>query len=208
MTALAGDTFPLLRAPPKAALRTTLRRRRAGLSAARRRRWAQRAAAHLQRWAAFRNARQVGVYLAVRSELSAAPLIKLLQRSGRRVWVPVVGAGGAMRFAPLRPGARLRRDALGLPRPMLARPLRAARALDLIVLPLVGFDAQGRRLGAGGGYYDRALGGAGARRPRLVGLAYALQETAAVPAEAWDVALDAVVTERGLRRFQRAPTGS
>jgi 5-formyltetrahydrofolate cyclo-ligase len=205
MTALAGDTFPFPHAPPtKAALRTTLRRQRASLPLGQRRRHARRAAAHLGRWATLRGARDIGVYLAVRSEISAGPLIEWLWRAGRRTWVPVVGAGGRMRFAPLRPGARLRIGPLGLARPASARPLRTARALDLIVLPLVGFDAQGHRLGAGGGYYDRALGTACGRRPLLVGLAYAIQQIPAIPAEPWDVALDAVATERGLRRFRRS----
>ncbi len=71
-----------------------------------------------------------------------------------------------------------------------------------MVLPVLGFDAQGRRLGNGGGYYDRALAAPrAARRPLLLGYAYAVQEVPEIPAEPWDVKLDAVVTERGLRRF-------
>lgn len=200
----AGERGALSQEPPaqlKAELRHRLRRLRSSIPAARRRHCQRQAALKLLRWRRLRQARDISVYLSVRSELSTALLIELLLRRRRRVWVPVAGAGGRMRFAPLRHGGKLRTGTLRLPRPVRSRPLRPARSLDLVVLPLLGFDAQGRRLGNGGGYYDRALGG-GAARPLRVGYAYAAQEVAAVPAEPWDVKLDAVVTERGLRRFR------
>jgi 5-formyltetrahydrofolate cyclo-ligase len=146
-------------------------------------------------------ARDVAVYLSVRSELSTAPLISRLQRRGRRLWAPLTLGGGRMRFAPLRPHGSLRRGPLGLPQPSRKRPLRTARQMDLVLVPLLGFDARGRRLGNGGGWYDRALAAARqGRRPWLVGYAFAAQETGSVPAEPWDVRLDAVITERGMRR--------
>jgi 5-formyltetrahydrofolate cyclo-ligase len=201
--AIGGVRGALSQASPaqlKTELRRQLRRLRSAIPKSARRHCQRRAALHLLRWRRLRQAREVAVYLSVRSELSTAALIELLLRRRRRLWVPLTGPGGSMRFAPLRRGARLRRDPLGLPRPLKARPLRSARGLDLVVLPLLGFDAQGRRLGNGGGYYDRALAAASAR-PLRVGYAYAAQEVAAVPAEPWDVRLDAVVTERGLRLF-------
>jgi 5-formyltetrahydrofolate cyclo-ligase len=120
------------------------------------------------------------------------------------VWAPVIAPGSRrMRFAPLRRCTCLRRGALGLPQPVPARPLRGARGLDLVILPLLGFDARGGRLGNGGGYYDRALAGPRAgRRPLRLGHAYAAQELPKVPAETWDLRLDAVLTERGIRRFR------
>jgi 5-formyltetrahydrofolate cyclo-ligase len=99
-----------------------------------------------------------------------------------------------MRFARFAPPLRQSRYGIAEPRG-LRRPPR----LDLVVLPLVAFDAAGRRLGMGGGYYDRWL----ARHPRLrrVGYAYAAQEVDRVPAGVQDMQLDAVVTEAGLRLF-------
>ncbi|MGH8446644.1 MAG: 5-formyltetrahydrofolate cyclo-ligase, partial [Solimonas sp.] len=68
--------------------------------------------------------------------------------------------------------------------------------LDAILLPLLGFDAHGNRLGTGGGYYDRWLARPRvAQRPRYLGYAYALQQIERVPREPWDVRLDAVITE-------------
>lgn len=224
MTAPAGDTLPLPRdrqpeaadrhTPPAAApelalaaqkleLRTRLRRLRSAIPKTRRLHCQRRAALHLLRWRRLRQARHIAVYLSVRSELSTAALIERLLRRRHRLWAPVTTPGQRMRFAPLQRGGKLRRDALGLPRPARARPLKSLRGMDLVVLPLLGFDSRGHRLGAGGGYYDRALAGTGpTRRPWLVGYAYAAQEVAAVPAEPWDVKLDAAVTERGLRRFR------
>jgi 5-formyltetrahydrofolate cyclo-ligase len=121
----------------------------------------------------------------------------LLRRHGCRVYVPRL-AGGGLRFVPLRGALRANRF-------HIAEPVGAGRPprLDLIVLPLVAFDGSGRRLGMGGGYYDRWLARARPwRRPLRVGLAFAAQEVPAVPAGARDARLDAVVTERGSRRFR------
>jgi 5-formyltetrahydrofolate cyclo-ligase len=146
-------------------------------------------------------ARRVGVYLAVGSELSTAPLISGLLRRGSSVWVPAADRSGGMRFLQLRANARLRPDALGVPRPACARITRTAATLDLLILPLLAYDQAGTRLGSGGGYYDRALAGKPRfRPPKLIGYAFAEQLVSAVPVEPWDVRLDAVVSSRGCRR--------
>ena len=75
----------------------------------------------------------------------------------------------------------------------------------MIVAPLVAFDFQGRRLGMGGGFYDRTLAfltrGSRGRRPHFIALAYEIQKIAELPSDAWDVHLDAVVTESETYRF-------
>lgn len=73
---------------------------------------------------------------------------------------------------------------------------------NLVLVPLLAFDARGHRLGYGGGYYDRTLSGLRAAGPvAAIGIAYARQEIAAIPYEANDQRLDMVLTELGLRRF-------
>ena len=71
-------------------------------------------------------------------------------------------------------------------------------AMAVILLPLLGFTRSGQRLGMGGGYYDRSLAFRieQAAPPLLIGVGYAFQELDCLPGEAWDVTLDAVVTER------------
>ena len=78
------------------------------------------------------------------------------------------------------------------------------RSLDLILVPLVAFDANGQRVGMGGGFYDRTLGKARInstwKRPYLIGIAHELQRVPAIAVQPWDVQMDAVVTEAGVYR--------
>jgi len=84
--------------------------------------------------------------------------------------------------------------------------LMNARWLHVLIVPLVGFDDNGNRLGMGGGYYDATLSFLRRRRiwrkPFLIGLAYECQRAARIPSETWDIRLDAVLTETGLTRFR------
>lgn len=75
---------------------------------------------------------------------------------------------------------------------------------DVILMPLLGFDRHGTRLGYGGGYYDRTLA-ALKKRPRLIGFAFALQEIDTIPRDTHDVPLDLIITEDGVRSFEKAP---
>ena len=106
-----------------------------------------------------------------------------------------------MRF--VRMHGRGRTNRLGIMEPEGGRSI-GARWLDVVFVPLVGFDARGVRLGAGGGYYDRAFEFRRWRTtwhtPRLIGLAYAFQQLEAIIPAAHDVLLDAVVTEKGVVR--------
>jgi 5-formyltetrahydrofolate cyclo-ligase len=193
MTAQAGDTTQL-----KRALRRELRSRRACVAASARQRAAERAAAVLARTRNWQCARHIGIYLAVGSELPTAALIKRALRQGKKLYVPRVGARGSMRFVAWHPGMRLRTNRHGIGEPPLAR-LRPWRKLDLIIVPLLGFDRCGYRLGAGGGYYDRLFARRRISYPPCLGWALALQEVAAVPRDPWDRRLDGIVTERGMR---------
>jgi len=206
MTAQAGDTFSYSdAAAQRRLLRTQLRRLRAQLPQSQRSLAALRAARHAMQWRALRRARHIAVYLHAGSELRTHRLITALQRGGHAVYVPLVDARRRMRFVQLRPGARLRSDALGLRVPAQQRPLRTARQLQAVIAPLVGYTAQGARLGAGGGYYDRSfafrIGTAGL--PRLYGCGYALQAVPTLHSEPWDVPMDALFGDFSVRRCRR-----
>lgn len=201
MTAHAGDTPDNPESLPKSQWRRLLQRRRASLDTAVRRRCAQRCSEHLMRALRRRRARSVAVYLACGAELSTSALIAQLHGAGLRVFVPRL-RGNAMRLLRLRKGAPLRRNRFGIAEPVGARGRVPLNRIDALVMPLIAFDARGRRLGTGGGYYDRLLAAVRTRRrPWRVGYAYALQQVAALPDEAWDVPLHAVCTEHGLQRF-------
>lgn len=121
------------------------------------------------------------------------PLLDALDAEGRALALPVVEAPGRpLGFRRWRPGDPLVRGPSGTRHPAADVPL----APDIILVPLVAFDGSCRRLGRGGGFYDRTL----AARPgaRAIGFAEAAREVPAVPVAAHDRALDAIATERGI----------
>ncbi len=111
--------------------------------------------------------------------------------------LPVL-SGDVLRFAPWRPGQPLTANRYGIPEPDVADgDTLAAEQMALVVAPLVGFDAQARRLGMGGGWYDRSFAFRQARPapPWLVGVGFAAQQVESLPVQAWDVGVDAICTE-------------
>ncbi|MBO9708609.1 MAG: 5-formyltetrahydrofolate cyclo-ligase [Caulobacter sp.] len=134
------------------------------------------------------------LYVALGSELDPRTLAEALAAQGWTLALPSVeGAQRAMVFRRWAPGQPLTRDAIGMTAPEPSSPLVEP---DLVVAPLLAFDRRGRRLGQGGGYYDRALEALRARREVFVlGLAYVGQETHGLPNEPHDQGLDAILTE-------------
>lgn len=189
--------------PTRAQLRAELRARRAALKPGERLAAADAVARHLGERDELRQPGYIGGYWAVNGEL---PLHAVqLRLAPGQVWcLPVVQADGGLRFAPWRAGDPLVPNRYGIPEPDTAATL-APQDLSLVLLPLLGFDRRGARLGMGGGYYDRAFS---FRRdlpapPRLIGVGYACQELPALPAEAWDVHLDGVATEHAFLTIAR-----
>jgi 5-formyltetrahydrofolate cyclo-ligase len=189
------------------ALRRAARAARRAIAPAERMAAGKSAAAALAATLLLRAGKRIAFYAPLREEFPAAALIALARRRGCQVYLPVIAQRrlAQLRFAPLGDDIRdLRRNAFGVLEPAAPRTAWCRAAdLDIVCLPLVAFDAAGHRLGMGGGFYDRALAGALAGHPLKLGLAFACQEVASVPRRAWDVPLDAVLTEHGLRRFSR-----
>jgi len=182
-------------------LRARLRAQRRAVSPAQRALAAARAARNADRSLHLAAGKRIAVYTAVAGELDAAPLIALAQHRGCRIYLPRIDrrqSSRSMRFVEL--GGELRENRYGIGEPEGAATL-PARWLDLVFLPLVGFDSRGVRLGTGGGFYDRAFAYRQLRslwrRPRLVGFAYAFQQVASLSAAPHDVLMDAVVTDEG-----------
>lgn len=143
----------------------------------------------------------VAGYWPIRDEMDVMSLIARLMDSGQPVCLPVVlGDELPLEMRMWQEGAPLYEAGYGT----LAPPDDAPRAEpDVILMPLLGFDRRGTRLGYGGGYYDRTLAKL-KKRPRLIGFAFALQEIDLIPREPHDVPLDVIVTENGVRRFEKA----
>lgn len=190
---------------PLKALRRQLRAARRLLSQRDQRLHAAALALVLGRSLTFRRARRIAAYWPADGELDPHPLLAHTHHRARRDFLPVLRPGRQRRlwFAPHAPGAPLKANRLGIPEPRGGRPT-PPWALDLILVPLVGFDADCNRLGMGGGYYDRTLsflrGRTHWRRPRLIGIAHECQRVARLTPRPWDVPLDAVATERRVYR--------
>jgi 5-formyltetrahydrofolate cyclo-ligase len=183
-----------------------MRRLRAALIPAERAAAARAVAQHVARNVRLARGAKVGAYLATRFELDTAPLLVLARKRGWRIFVPVIVSlrGARMRFVPLSADLRINRFGIAEPR---ARGITgiAPRWLDLVFVPLLAVGPNGERLGAGAGFYDRAFGHRRSRRawrkPELVGIAFECQRIPQLTAASWDVALDGLITERGIYRF-------
>lgn len=201
MTAQAGDT-PNHSSRRKSALRHALRQKRDAISPEDAQAAALAAACHLAGSVWLRRARHIALYLDYGSELGTSTLIDALLGEDKQVYVPRVAQNQRMRFLQLRADMPLRLNRFGIAEPAGRSRERGARRMDVIVLPLLGFDGAGHRLGSGGGYYDRALAAPRPfRKPLLVGYGYEVQKVSAIPAEPWDIKLDAVATESGIYKF-------
>jgi 5-formyltetrahydrofolate cyclo-ligase len=191
----------------KAKLRKHMRAQRRSLSAADHGRRSSLAAKAIAGLPMFKAGKRVALYLPFDRETDTAALIAAARRRGVRLFVPVIvdRRHSRIRFYPL--GGKTRRGVFGIAVPARTDRPMPPRWLDLIVIPLVGVDAAGRRLGMGGGFYDRALEFRRRRRhwpgPRLVGLAFDCQRTESAFAEPWDVNLDSLATESGLKHYSR-----
>lgn len=196
----------------KPALRRALRARRRMIRGRAARMAAAIAAVRVTRLPHWRRAGHVALYHPADGEINTRPLIEAAWRAGKQVYLPCIArprgapgqdvrrrAGGLV-FRHYAPGTPLRAGAFGIAAPVGPRASRRPVAgIDLLIMPLVGFDAAGHRLGMGGGFYDRTLAGRGRqRRPRTLGLAYAGQQQPVIPHDPWDHPLDLVVTDRAV----------
>jgi 5-formyltetrahydrofolate cyclo-ligase len=149
----------------------------------------------------FTDARVAG-YWASNGELPLNVAIPPLAAREQQFLLPVVGADRQLRFAPWQAGDAVQPNRHGIPEPVAPATWLAPFQLDLVLVPLLGFDRRGHRLGYGGGYYDRSCAFLKDQirptEPLLVGIGYAFQELDAIDAEPWDVALDFIATEREL----------
>jgi 5-formyltetrahydrofolate cyclo-ligase len=158
--------------------------------------WRARIDAHLQRSFADLVHGVVAFCWPYRGEYDARHFAAQLRRLGATTALPVVVAAGApLIFRRWYPGVTLKDGPLGIPYPEHSEVLTP----DHVLLPVLGWDAGGYRLGYGGGFFDRTLA-ALPRRPRVIGLGYELQYLPTIHPQPHDIPLDFIVTERGVHR--------
>ena len=143
----------------------------------------------------------VAGYSPIRSELDPTPLMQTLAAKGARLALPVITQRGqSLRFRVWHVGDRLLPGSLGIPEPS---PAAAEIVPDIVLVPLAAFDRIGHRIGYGAGHYDRTLAQLHKSKGfAAIGLAFAGQEVATVPALQHDVPLDYVLTETKVFDFR------
>jgi 5-formyltetrahydrofolate cyclo-ligase len=184
--------------------RKRLRAARAALPAAVRRAAERAIARHLEHSGLIAPGSSIAGYAALGAEISCDAALRLAEQRHCRLYLPRIThwRKRQMRFVAVT--GRWQRNRYGIAEPQGAT-YATVRSLHVILVPLVGVDARGNRLGMGAGFYDRALScllASGWRRPILVGIAHSCQQVAQLRAEPHDVPLDALVTERGMIFFR------
>lgn len=187
----------------KKRLRRDLRQRRRALAGTHRRHADARICTNLRRLHAYRQAEKVTTFLPFDGEPSLESLARDSCTRTKTFFAPVI-AKLNMGFVRIHAKHTMRNNSLGIEEP-IGRVLWSPRFLDLVLMPLVGFDGAGNRLGMGGGYYDRHFSflreRENFRKPRLLGIAYHFQEVPKLVPDEWDVPLWGIVTDREARIF-------
>lgn len=183
-------------------LRQTLRTQRSQLNAAERIDYALKITSIVFQQDFFSNSQHIACYWPFECEIATQFIISKLWGLNKQCYLPVIEhSSKELQFYQYQQDSELAANKYGIAEP-IPEPGNhiLPQQLDLVLLPIVAFDIQGHRLGTGGGYYDRTFKflniASRPLKPRLIGLGYEFQKVDALPAQAWDVTLDAIITEQ------------
>lgn len=185
----------------KLAIRKKIRELRAGVSSDDRVIAAQSAAKILAEHPLFKNARHIACYHSYGDEFQTATLIEAVWAANKICYLPVLGDAKSLQFVRYRRHDELQLNQYSIPEPVETQYRIPAEKLDLVITPLVAFDRQGNRIGTGGGFYDHTfafLFNKPAQAPFMLGVGYSFQECQGILADAWDISLNGVLTEKEL----------
>jgi 5-formyltetrahydrofolate cyclo-ligase len=190
----------------KATTRRNIRKRREELSGEKQQTISRNIASRILASQVFSNAEHIAIYLPVSGEADPTTLTKHASATCKHFYLPVIATHeNSLLFAPLHSDTCFEPNRFNIPEPVChPDELLPANQLDLVLMPLVGFDMCGNRLGMGGGFYDRTFAFKKQNRespPLLIGYAYAFQQIEKLDAESWDVPLDGITTEKNLTLF-------
>ena len=184
------------------ALRQQLRQRRKDLADNQQVIAAKQLCRHLLRLDCFQKSNHIAIYQAFNGEISLQFFITEAIAQGKQCYLPLLpdSLDEPLQFAHYQPEASMHQNRYGIAEPDFASEpskIIEIEKIDLVLMPLVGFDHQGTRLGMGGGYYDRTFA---QRSPHqmLIGVAHQCQQVEYLPCRDWDVPVDKVVTDVGV----------
>jgi 5-formyltetrahydrofolate cyclo-ligase len=185
--------------PDRQALRKRLLRQRSQLDRIQQISASVRITQQLSQHSLFLTRHAIATYIPIHREIDPSALIKQAWQDHKRCYLPIL-QGQQLIFGAYQADMRFKKNRFNIPEPIDSTcALIEPEALDLVLVPLVGFTLQGQRLGMGAGFYDRSfaflLKQARPTRPFLLGLAYEWQKLASFSEESWDVPLNAVLTE-------------
>ncbi|WP_422139784.1 5-formyltetrahydrofolate cyclo-ligase [Endozoicomonas sp. ALC020] len=186
----------------RASLRKQLRSSRQSLSAEQQLTAAKKLSSVVCNSEAFRHSQHIALYLANDGEIDPGFIAEAIWEQDKFCYLPVLDQEQPekMYFQLYRPNTRMVENRYGIAEPELdLEKTVKAEALDLVLMPLTGFDEQGNRLGMGAGYYDRTFAFLENRsKPILMGLAHECQKVSSIPAADWDVPMKSIATEKQL----------
>ena len=182
-------------------LRQMLRSRRRALSVEEQDRGAEGLLSNLTKRNEYQSSQRIALYLACDGEISPELVAKHAWSQGKQCYLPVLDPDDKthLLFQAYRPDTPLLTNRFNIPEPELnLGDCIQPEELDLVLMPLTGFDESGGRLGMGGGFYDRTFAFvSNGSRPILIGLAHECQKLEKVPMADWDVPVQGVVTGAG-----------
>ncbi len=152
--------------------------------------------------------RRIGFYIPANGEIDCLPLLNRALWMGAECYLPIVPEARQRKlwFSRLGHGPYWSANRFGIPEYEARTGKVRVAKLDILFMPLLGFDLIGNRVGMGGGYYDASLAFLKCRqhwhKPMLIGLGFDAQKTGRIPRDPWDRPLDAVITESRFYRFQ------
>jgi 5-formyltetrahydrofolate cyclo-ligase len=186
----------------RTALRQELRHRRQMLSPQQQRQASLDVLHQLNQLPLFRQSQRVALYIAADGELDPAFIAQHLWQQNKDCYLPILDSAESveLRFVRYDAETPLRPNRYGIPEPdPRHNPNLSAELLDMVLLPLVGFDRAGVRLGMGGGFYDRTFAfkqHSAPNKPWLIGLAHGCQEVEKLVAASWDIPLMGIATDK------------
>lgn len=157
----------------------------------------------------FQSYQHIACYASQADEFDCTPIIHAVWAAQKNCYLPILPevTEKKLEFVPYHSGDSLRFNRYNIFEPVYSSYFPVEK-LDIALVPLLGFDSNGSRLGRGGGYYDATFSyflDKDIKKPFLLGLGYEAQKMTELPNDSWDVKLDGVLTEQGLIICNRAP---